>query len=338
MAPHGADYRKPSRRLRPGARRRRHRRGRGGRDRPPARQGRARRSGRRRGPGPRCTPPSRRADRGRHPGAPGCPGCAAPRHGPRARHRRARPVARDQGLDRAGDRRRLLLRLRVPGRVSALRVRPRAHRGAHGRPRRGQRAVRALGAPRLGGDRALQGRGPALQGRADLRPGAGRGRRERVPVSERPVRGPVPGSARAVHRPDQGLQAQLGRRRLLAGRREPPDAHPHLRDGVLLRGGPRRAPGAARAGARPRPPATRPAPRAVQRPARRARDAVLAAQRNGSPATGGARGAAASGCRRLRGDQDPAGAGRGALAPLRALGQLRGEHVLHGGSRAGGSP
>ena len=38
---------------------------------------------------------------------------------------------------------------------------------------------------------------------------------------------------------------------------------------------------------------------------------------------------------RLRGDQDARGPGRGALAPLRALGQLQGEHVLH---RVRGTP
>ena len=43
---------------------------------------------------------------------------------------------------------------------------------------------------------------------------------------------------------------------------------------------------------------------------------------------------------RLRGDQDPAGARRRALAPLGPLGQLQGEHVLHGarsGRQGGGA-
>ena len=95
------------------------------------------------------------------------------------------------------------------------------------------------------GDRALPRRGAALQGRADRGPEARRGGGDRVAVPERALRGPVPRPARALDRPDQGLQAELGRGRLLARRRAPPDAHPHLRDGVLLQAGARGAPGAA---------------------------------------------------------------------------------------------
>ena len=51
-----------------------------------------------------------------------------------------------------------------------------------------------------------------------------------------------------------------------------------------------------------------------------------------------ARGARAAGEGRLRGDQDPAGARRGALAPLRPLGQLPREHVLRRALPARGRP
>ena len=101
--------------------------------------------------------------------------------------------------------------------------------------------------------------------------------------------------------------------------------------------GPGGAPGAARAGAGARPPAPRPAAGPVHAAARCAGDAVLASERDRAPAAGRARGAAAARARRLLGDQDPAGARRGALASLGALGQLRGEHVLHRRSRTAGS-
>ncbi len=81
-----------------------------------------------------------------------------------------------------------------------------------------------------------------------------RGRRHRLALHERPVHRPLPRPARARHGPHQGVQAALARRRVLARRRQAPDAHPHLRHGVPLRQGPGRAPRAARAGPRARPP------------------------------------------------------------------------------------
>ena len=59
--------------------------------------------------------------------------------------------------------------------------------------------------------------------------------------------------------------------------------------------------------------------------------AVLAAQRDGAAAADRGRGARAARSARLLGDQDAAGARRGALAPLGPLGQLPREHVLHRG-------
>ena len=97
----------------------------------------------------------------------------------------------------------------------------------------------------------------------------------------------------------------------------------------------RRAPRAARAGEAARPSQARPRARPVHAAPRGAGDALLAAQRQRPAGADGGRGARAAAQARLRGDQDARGPGRGALAPLRALGQLQGEHVLH---RVRGTP
>ena len=120
---------------------------------------------------------------------------------------------------------------------------------------------------------------PALQGRADRRPRRGR-RRDRLALHQRPVHRPLPRPARAGHRADQGLQAALARRRVLARRREPPDAHPHLRHRVPLGQGPRRAPRAARAGPGPRPPQARQGAQPVPLLRAVARQPLLAAGRD----------------------------------------------------------
>ena len=70
---------------------------------------------------------------------------------------------------------------------------------------------------------------------------ARRRRRDRLALPQRPLRGPLPRPPRPRHRPDQGDQAQLGRRRLLARRRDPRDADPDLRHRLLLEEGPRRS-------------------------------------------------------------------------------------------------
>ena len=67
------------------------------------------------------------------------------------------------------------------------------------------------------------------------------GSRDGVAVSKRPVHRPLPRPARALDRADQGVQAELARRRLLARRRAPPDADPDLRHRLSLPGGARRA-------------------------------------------------------------------------------------------------
>ena len=157
---------------------------------------------------------------------------------------------------------------------------------------------------------------------------ARRGRRDRLALSKRALHRSLPGPARALDRADQGVSAELDRGRLLARRREPPDADPHLRHRVSLAGRARRPSRAARAGSRERSPPPRPRARAVSISRGGAGDAVLASERGGAAAAGRARGARAAAQARLRGDQDAAGARRGALAPLRPLGQLPREHVL----------
>ncbi len=128
--------------------------------------------------------------------------------------------------------------------------------------------------------RDLQGPGRGLQGRADRRPRRERRRRGRLALPQRPLRGPLPRPSRPLDRPDQGDQAQLARRRLLARRREAPDADPDLRHRLLLQEGPRQAPGADRAGEEARPPPPRPPARHLHAARGGAGDAVLAAQRH----------------------------------------------------------
>ncbi len=62
--------------------------------------------------------------------------------------------------------------------------------------------------------------GRGLQGRADRGPDRRRRRRDGLPLPQRPLRGSLPWPSRARYGADQGDQAELGRRRLLARRRE----------------------------------------------------------------------------------------------------------------------
>ena len=76
---------------------------------------------------------------------------------------------------------------------------------------------------------------------------AQRGRRDRLALHERAVHRPLPRPARSRHQADQGVQAAVGRRRLLARGLQAADADPRLRHRVLLEGRPRGAPRTARA-------------------------------------------------------------------------------------------
>ena len=83
------------------------------------------------------------ARRDRHRQGPGRALADPPRRRPRARHRRHGALPRREDLDRPADRRRLLLRLRVPRGGDGLRRRLRAHRGQDARAHQGRRALRA---------------------------------------------------------------------------------------------------------------------------------------------------------------------------------------------------
>ena len=181
----------------------------------------------------------------------------------------------------------------------------------------------------------FQGRGPALQGRADRGSDRRRGRRDRLAVPERTVHRPLSRPARPVDRPDRGDQAQLARRCVLARRRDPADADPHLRDCVLLEEGPRRTPRADRAGEGPRSPQARPAARSLHVPRGVAGDAVLVAAGNGAAEADPRSGRRPARQARLRRDPHPGGDGRRPLAPLRPLRELPREHVLRRALRQG---
>ncbi len=167
-------------------------------------------------------------------------------------------------------------------------------------------------------------------------PGGARRRRGDHGLPRRRVPRPVPGSPRAQHGPDQALQAPLGSRRLLAGRREPSDAAAHLRHGLLQAERAGGAPETAGGGEETRP--SPPGPRARPLQHGRARGAgahPLAPQ--GRPR--------AHGDRELRAGPDPAPRlrhrvhaahhERAAVRDLRPPGELQGEHVRgDGGGRA----
>ena len=131
----------------------------------------------------------RRRDRDRHrPLARGA-GADPPRRRPRDGRGGARPLSRDQGDDRAADRVRLLLRLRVPARYKDHRGRPRQDREGDAGPHRGRRELRP---PRRPGGEAIElfrAPGPGLQGRADRRPG-------RAKKASRPSRSTATASSR----------------------------------------------------------------------------------------------------------------------------------------------
>ena len=134
------------------------------------------------------------------------------------------------------------------------------------------------------GPGVLRGAQPAVQGRDPRRPRRqGEGRRDADAAASRlrarPVRRPVQGPARRVHRQDRAVQAPRRRRRVLARRREAADAPAHLRHGLGDAGGPRAVPLAPRRGEEARPsPARRPA-RPVQLPRRLPGLGLLASRR-----------------------------------------------------------
>ena len=97
--------------------------------------------------------------------------------------------------------------------------------------------------------------------------GGGAGRRQRLP-QRAGLRRPLPRPARALDRPARPLQADAGRRRLLARRRAPAAAAADLRDGVGVRQGARGPSAPPRGGRAARPPPARRRARPVLLPAR----------------------------------------------------------------------
>src|SRR5664280_2143791 len=108
-----------------------------------------------------------------------------------------------EDLDRAADRGRLLLRLRVSRGDGALGGGLPEDRRAHARAHQGGGGVRAPRGVRGGGPRALPGRAPGLQGRADRRPaqrlGPGPPAGDGLALHQRPVHGPLPRPPRSQH-------------------------------------------------------------------------------------------------------------------------------------------
>ena len=199
---------------------------------------------------PRGAARRRRGDRDRHGPQRRRPRPDPPRRRPRDGDGGRRALSRDEGLDRAADRGRLLLRLRVPrgrhGHRGRLRARSRRRCASTSPPTRPSSAPTDRVAEAL--ERFEAEEQPyKVELIEDLVANEGV---ETVSLYRNgPFTDLCRGPARAVDGPDRGDQAELGRRRLLARRRDPPDAHPDLRDGVLLEEGPERAPRADRAGA-----------------------------------------------------------------------------------------
>ena len=154
---------------------------------------------------------------------------------PTSWHRRCSALARRVLRHRAGDRRRLLLRLRAAPRGPLLRRGPRPHRardaGDHGRgpalrPRRARSIERARALRRTSPTRGDHRAGVGFEAGAELDEElAATGRGVRAPCQtyrNAELCRPLPRSSRAVHRPARHFQADAGGRRLLARRRAPP--------------------------------------------------------------------------------------------------------------------
>ena len=201
--------------------------------------------------------------------------------------------------DRPGHRERLLLRLRrCPAARTFTDDDLEAHRGARcarSSPRTSRSCARSCPPRTLKASSptsptsARSSSGPPPP-RPTPRQGRGRGGRrgQRLPQLAR-VRRPVPRPARAVHGAPRPLQAAEGRRRVLAGRREAPDAPAHLRHGVGERGRARRAPPPPGGGREARPPQAgrRARPAELPRGARRRPRRVASEGRHRAQADGG---------------------------------------------------
>ena len=251
----------------------------------------------------------------------------------RAPPRRGRhaPPSRREDRDRPADRGRLLLRLRVPG--ADLGVRPRGDRGGDpARDRRGAR-VDARGA------RAATRRSPAS-------------RRSHSPTRSSSLETPrAPSrSTRRVEFTDlcRGPHLQNAepikavKLTSLAGAYWRGDEHndaadADLRHGLLLAGGPRRAPRAARAGARERPPQAREGARPLPPLRPLAGVTVLAPEGNGALEQPRGHASPREPASRLPRGEDAAPLRRPDVHHVGPLRQLPREHVLRAAARGRGA-
>ena len=141
---------------------------------------------------------------------------------------------------------------------------------------------------------------------------------------------PLPRPPRAQHLEAEGLQAAQHRGRLLEGRREEPDAQPHLRHRLPHPEGAGRAPAAPGGGQGPRPPQAGQGTGALLLPPGSARLALLPPQGHpGLQRAGDLHARAVPASYGLRRSDHPPGPGRGPLEDQRPLRELRREHVLH---------
>ena len=144
------------------------------------------------------------------------------------------------------------------------------------------------------------------------------------------LRGPVPRPARAEHGQAEVLQADEGRRRLLARRPPQRDAAAHLRHGLGDQGRTAAVPAHARRGREARPPQARPRARPVPHRRSGAGRGVLASQGLGDLAGGRAVHAPGLSRHRLPGSQGPADPRQEPVGEDRPLAELPREHVHDG--------
>ena len=228
-------------------------------------------------------------------------------------------VPRGAGDHRPGDRKRLLLRLRLQAPVHA--GRSGGHREAHGRAGEEGFSGDARGLAARQGGGVLQVDRRALQGGTDRgdsrRPGC-------VAVSRGRFHRPLPRPARAVDRQAQGLQADEGGRRLLARRFEERAVAAHLRHGLGEEGRAGRLSAHAGRGREARPPQAGPAARSVPPAGGSARPGVLASARLGGVAGDRAVHAPRLSRQRLPGSALPADPRPQPVGEVRPLGALQG--------------
>ena len=235
-----------------------------------------------------------------------------------------------EDLDRAADRERLLLRLRVPRRRHGLRRGLRGDRGEDARAHRRRRAVHARG--RAGRRRRSSASAP--RARTTRSSSSRTSSRDQRPVDTVSLytNGPFTDLCRGPHAPST---KRIGAVKLqsVAGAYWRGDADRQMLTRIygtafFKQARARRVPRAARAGARPRPPQARARARAVHLLAAVTGLGVLAAAAAPRCSTRSSRSTAAmQAAARLRRGQDAAALRVPAVGDLRALGQVQGEHL-----------